>query len=143
MGSRLDVHGWVLRRIQASAKGLRSSPLSDERVHAVRRHLKEARAGLRLLRDSIGESEYRRNNHALRDVAGALRQVRDAKMLQEAGRRWKEARQDRLVMRRLRSELARDCTQARRRLGMRAPPPWRRHRPPRRECPPIRSARRC
>jgi hypothetical protein len=120
MSSRFDVRGWVLRRIQASAKALRRTSMSDADVHAVRRDIKRARAGLRMLRESIGEAEYRRNNTALRDVAGALRQVRDAKMLQEAGRRWQEPSEDCTVLRRLRSELALDRQRARRRLGTRA-----------------------
>ncbi len=53
----------------------------DSAVHDARRQLRQARAGLRLLRSSLGKARYRRENHALRDAARPLTLPRDAKVL--------------------------------------------------------------
>lgn len=58
--------------------------LSDGSIHAVRKTLKRARAALRLMRAGIGDAEYRRANHQLRDIARPLTEVRDATALLEA-----------------------------------------------------------
>ena len=57
------------------------APVDDVCLHEVRKELKRARATLRLLRDSIGEMDYRRANRRLRDAARPLARVRDTKML--------------------------------------------------------------
>ncbi|HEX5011406.1 MAG TPA: CHAD domain-containing protein [Planctomycetota bacterium] len=56
-------------------------PVPDEAVHRVRKQLKKARAGLRLVRDAVGAGAYRRDNAALRDAARPLSAVRDARIL--------------------------------------------------------------
>jgi CHAD domain-containing protein len=53
-------------------------------VHGARKQLKRARATLRLLRASIGDNTYRRENEAVRDVAQPLSPVRDSEILIEA-----------------------------------------------------------
>jgi CHAD domain-containing protein len=53
----------------------------DASVHEVRKELKRARSELRLLREAIGETAYRRANRQLRDAARPLSRVRDAKVL--------------------------------------------------------------
>ena len=50
-------------------------------VHEARKHLKKARALLRLVRPALGTKAYRRENDALRDVALALSGTRDADVL--------------------------------------------------------------
>lgn len=50
-------------------------------VHAARKHLKKARALLRLVRPALGRAAYRRENGALRDVAAALSATRDGDVL--------------------------------------------------------------
>jgi len=55
----------------------------DERVHSVRKCFKRIRAVVRLLRYSIGESTYRRENECFRDAARPLSELRDAKVLIE------------------------------------------------------------
>jgi CHAD domain-containing protein len=55
--------------------------LGDEQVHCARKQLKKARATLRLLRDALGDSIYRRENLILRDVARPLSEIRDSKVL--------------------------------------------------------------
>lgn len=56
---------------------------ADEAIHAARKELKRARAGLRLLRGAIGTPVYMRENAALRDAARPLGRVRDAKVMLE------------------------------------------------------------
>ncbi len=56
-------------------------PLTDGQLHDVRRRLKRARAGLRLLRPVLGRAAFRRENAALRDAARCLTAIRDAKVL--------------------------------------------------------------
>lgn len=55
--------------------------LSDQRLHDVRKLMKRARAGLRLVRKSLEARAYHRENVALRDAARPLTEVRDAKVL--------------------------------------------------------------
>jgi len=50
-------------------------------VHEARKHLKKARALLRLVRPALGGKAYRRENDALRDAALALSGTRDADVL--------------------------------------------------------------
>jgi CHAD domain-containing protein len=56
---------------------------SDEAVHEVRKQLKRARAALRLLRASLGEVTYARENARLRDAARPLSHVRDSAVMLE------------------------------------------------------------
>jgi CHAD domain-containing protein len=56
-------------------------PLSDRAVHDARKRLKKARAALRLMREEVDSSAYRRENRALRDAARPLSQLRDATVL--------------------------------------------------------------
>jgi len=53
-------------------------------VHGARKQLKRARATLRLLRSSIGDELYRRENFAARDAARPLSDARDAEVLSHA-----------------------------------------------------------
>jgi len=85
--SEPDAHGIsgiALRRIAKAIDSLQATKLSDKRVHEARKQLKRARATLRLLRDSISDAAYRRENADLRDAARPLSEVRDGKALLEA-----------------------------------------------------------
>jgi CHAD domain-containing protein len=85
--SEPDAHGIsriAQRRIAKAIDSLQSTKLSDKRVHEARKQLKKARATLRLLRDSIADAAYRRENAVLRDAARPLSEVRDGKALLEA-----------------------------------------------------------
>jgi CHAD domain-containing protein len=63
----------------------------DERViHKVRKHLKKLRALMRLMRDEIGEEEYKRHNVFYRDLGRELSDVRDVTSLLEILERLKE-----------------------------------------------------
>ena len=61
----------------------RKSALTDDAIHTVRKDLKQARACLRLLRDTIGKPAFERANSALRDAARPLSSLRDAKVIVE------------------------------------------------------------
>jgi CHAD domain-containing protein len=73
----------LISHVEDAVKALRVRSVTDERIHTARKHLKRARANLRLLRDAIGESEYARENTALRDAARPVSGARDAKVLLE------------------------------------------------------------
>ena len=78
MHSELDV---LRRHIAHPLDALKGrKPLGAESVHAIRKELKRARAGLRLLRDAVGEVAYAEENSRLRDAARPLARVRDAEV---------------------------------------------------------------
>ena len=52
----------------------------NTRVHATRKHIKKARAALRLVRKEIGGGLFRKQDHALRDVARLTSEIRDAEV---------------------------------------------------------------
>jgi CHAD domain-containing protein len=53
----------------------------DEVVHDARKRCKKLRGLLRLVRDGLGDAQYREENFCLRDAARPLTEVRDAKVL--------------------------------------------------------------
>jgi CHAD domain-containing protein len=59
-------------------------PIPDEAIHEVRKSLKKARAALRLLREELSDTAYRRENARLRDAGHLLTPLRDAKSLIDA-----------------------------------------------------------
>lgn len=77
----LAVRRMLVAQLDEVASILRKPKLSDDAIHRVRKQLKRARAGLRLLRPSLGDAGYRRHNQTLRDIARPLTPIRDAKVL--------------------------------------------------------------
>jgi CHAD domain-containing protein len=69
-------------------KGLRNldgrHAANPEDVHDARKHIKKARATLRLLQGALARGDYRNEDHALRDAARPLSAARDAKVLVDA-----------------------------------------------------------
>jgi CHAD domain-containing protein len=55
----------------------------EEAVHTARKSCKRVRAALRLLREGLGEREYRGDNRKVRDSARPLTAVRDALVLRQ------------------------------------------------------------
>src|SRR2546430_6797668 len=53
---------------------------SDTPVHEVRKHLKKARAALRLIRKEVGRGLFREQDHCLRDVGRLTSEIRDAEV---------------------------------------------------------------
>lgn len=53
---------------------------SDTPVHKMRKHLKKARASLRLVRKEIGGGLFREQDHCLRDVGRLTSEIRDAEV---------------------------------------------------------------
>ncbi len=72
------------RRVRSALEILAGEPPTDRSVHAARKELKKARATLRLVRDALGASTYKKENAALRSAARPLSEVRDAEVLLEA-----------------------------------------------------------
>lgn len=68
-------------RIEKAIAFLEVARPSDRTIHEARKELKKARAMLRLLRDSLPEATYRRENAALRNAARPLGALRDANAL--------------------------------------------------------------
>src|SRR4029077_8233488 len=52
----------------------------DSPVHEMRKHLKKARAALRLVRKEIGGGLFREQDHCLRNVARLTSEIRDAEV---------------------------------------------------------------
>jgi CHAD domain-containing protein len=52
----------------------------DTPVHVTRKHLKKARAALRLVEKEIGRGLFKRQDHCLRDVGRLISEVRDAEV---------------------------------------------------------------
>jgi len=78
------VESVVEREVEKALQALDGAwPITDETVHGARKRLKKARAALRLERAALGDEVYRRENHALRDAARPLSEVRDAAVLVE------------------------------------------------------------
>ncbi len=73
----------LCEQIDAAAAALAGKRVTDENIHAARKSLKRARATLRLMRDALPLTTYRRENASLRDTARPLRAVRDARILLE------------------------------------------------------------
>lgn len=71
-------------QVSSALKELTKPDPSDPEVHAARKFIKKSRATLRLMRDSLGDDIYRRENRALRDAARPLSAARDSKVLLEA-----------------------------------------------------------
>ena len=52
----------------------------DTPVHETRKHLKKARAALRLVRKEIGRGLFKRQDHCLRDIGRMISEIRDAEV---------------------------------------------------------------
>jgi CHAD domain-containing protein len=52
----------------------------DTPVHETRKHLKKARAALRLVRKEIGRGLFRQQDHCLRDIGRLISEIRDAEV---------------------------------------------------------------
>jgi len=72
------------QRIKSALRTLDRRNKTDRSVHLARKELKRARATLRLLRDALGRSTYKKENAALREVASPLSAVRDGRVLLDA-----------------------------------------------------------
>lgn len=103
----MDVADWVKDHTGRAAAALAQSPVPDAAIHDARKRIKRARAGLRLVRGTLGRKRYRKENLRLRDAARPLSAVRDRTVLVEAldrvSRRAPAA--DRAAIRRLRDAL--------------------------------------
>lgn len=72
----------------AIAKGEKES--RDTPVHETRKHLKKARAALRLVRKEIGRGLFRQTDHCLRNVARLTSDIRDAEVRLQTVRQLQE-----------------------------------------------------
>jgi CHAD domain-containing protein len=64
----------------------------DTPVHQTRKHLKKARAALRLVRKEIGRGLFRQHDHSLRDAGRLISEVRDAEVRLETVRQLQSIR---------------------------------------------------
>jgi CHAD domain-containing protein len=71
-------------RVESALEILGRKRPTDPAVHAARKELKKARATLRLLREVLGTSTYKKENAALRDAARPLSELRDGQVLLDA-----------------------------------------------------------
>jgi CHAD domain-containing protein len=126
MTAKLQAHGSATRQARRilrsqthnALKKLDGNHTSSEDLHAARRNIKKARATLRLLREALPRSAYRRENRTLRNAARPLSAARDKKILVETcdrvRQRYRAARHIGGVLR-LRRSLVRARNEARRR----------------------------
>jgi CHAD domain-containing protein len=74
----------ILGRLDKATERLREAGAEGdalaEAIHGARKDLKKARAGLRLIREELGEKTFKRENRALRDAARLLSASRDAEV---------------------------------------------------------------
>src|SRR5438309_9690723 len=66
---------------------------NDSPVHEMRKHLKKARAALRLVRKEIGRGLFREQNRCLRDVGRLTSDIRDAEVRLQTVRQLQEVTQ--------------------------------------------------
>src|SRR5213076_1832228 len=66
---------------------------SDTPVHEVRKHLKKARAALRLVRKEIGRGLFKQQDRCLRDVGRLTSEIRDAEVRLQTVRQLQELTQ--------------------------------------------------
>lgn len=76
-----------------------SADTADEAIHDARKRFKKVRAVLRLVRDEIGESAYKRENVSLRDAGRELSDLRDAWVRVETLRSLRDRFDDQLYVR--------------------------------------------
>jgi CHAD domain-containing protein len=69
------------RQLETALAELPRTAPTDEQIHTARKHVKAARATLRLLRPLLTETAYRGGNRTLRDAARALSAARDDSVL--------------------------------------------------------------
>ena len=62
----------------------------DTPVHDVRKHVKKARAAVRLVRKEIGRGLFREQDHALRDVGRLTSEIRDAEVRLQTVRQFQD-----------------------------------------------------
>ena len=76
----------VLARVDDAIAHLRGEAETEpaEGVHEARKDIKKVRSALRLVRDAIGDDDWRRENRHYRDCARQLSGFRDAEVLVEA-----------------------------------------------------------
>ena len=79
------VHAFVLAALDDAIGRLdRGGSISDDNLHQLRKAVKRARAGLRLLRHAISDDSLRKENALLRDTGRAFAAIRDRASLIEA-----------------------------------------------------------
>ena len=66
---------------------------NDTPVHETRKHLKKARAALKLVRKEIGRGLFKQQDHCLRDVGRLTSEIRDAEVRLQTVRQLEEASQ--------------------------------------------------
>jgi len=69
------------RQVETAIAQLPQHQATDEQIHTARKHMKAARATLRLLRPTLSQAAYGRENRALRDAARVLSAARDDTVL--------------------------------------------------------------
>src|SRR5882762_4696954 len=84
------------KQIEAAIEITNGEKKSDDSpVHEMRKHLKKARAGLRLVRKEIGRGLFREQDRCLRKVARLTSEIRDAEVRLQTVRQFQEIKQRR------------------------------------------------
>jgi CHAD domain-containing protein len=111
----------LAKELGRAVRALRHGNRSDRCIHDIRARLKHCRALLRLLRKSLGEDAYHRENARLRDAARPLVAVRDAAVLVQAlDGLCRRSGGGRTIYRSIRSALRQECRERREQLHRKA-----------------------
>ena len=83
----------LLDELEGTAREIRGldGKHSSEAIHEARKHLKKARALVRLLRPATGDTFYRRENTGMRRIAQRLSPIRDAHVREQTLRKLVDA----------------------------------------------------
>jgi CHAD domain-containing protein len=75
-----DLRRICCKQIEGALEVARGGAPCESPVHETRKHLKKARAALRLVQVKIGKDLYRRQDRALRDAGRLISELRDAEV---------------------------------------------------------------
>ena len=79
-GMRRVILGRLTKATERLGEAGEDGDARAEAIHGARKDLKKARAALRLIRDELGEKDFKRENQALRDAGRLLSASRDAEV---------------------------------------------------------------
>jgi len=115
---RHEIRRIARHELERIRERLDDDPGTAEAIHEIRKGTKRLRTLLRLVRDTIGENRYRRENRALRAIGRAFSDARDAEVAE--GSLQKLRPRALLAVRRAlhaRTRAAHQAAQSRRRIG--------------------------
>jgi CHAD domain-containing protein len=81
---RHEIRRIARHELERILENVAEDPGTEEAIHEIRKGTKRLRTLLRLVRDTIGEKHYRRENRAFRDIGRAFSDARDAEVAEQS-----------------------------------------------------------